>query len=561
MKKLFLSLGMAFAGLFTFSTQSQASHQMASDLTYAAVAPNMYVVTLKFYRDCSGILEAATYPLSIKSPGCNTARPVVSMPKVGNTAGVVGSPYCTAALNNCTGGATNLNYQEFTYQAVVTFSAAEMACPDWTLSVTFNDGNRPTVANVSGGPAMYVEAFLKVGSGLSNNSPEFNAMSHPVPYINQKMPVAISCAGYEADGDSLSYRLVAPMSAANTNVTYKPIQGVSGGSVINPNPNPPYHPVSNPQVGLIPAISGNYSPLFPILSCNFNWNETDAFGNIKQFVNGQFGITLDSITGLLYFTAPELVQANQAANKYSVAVQIDEWRKINGVVTKVGSVRRDMLIVIKDCGTNQNPSFTAVNANNQPLNSNDEIRLRPGTPLTMQIAGGDNNQGDLLQVESDVVANLPGATYIPPSGTSNTATITWTPSATDVRNAPYQFTVRIADNACPIKGYSTRTFAARVSNSGSVTGTKKEKVAPENLVVYPNPFQNEVSFRFNVASSKTQTVIIYNALGQKVDQLELNAQAGNDVKWKNAAKFAAGQYIAKLVNGKAVLQTVKFTKL
>lgn len=496
MKKLLrLTSMMVTALLLTcFARNASASHQQAADLTYVCVSPNTYVVTLKFYRDCSGIDEANTYPLRLTAPGCNTSRPVINLPKVGNTAGVVGTPYCSPALNNCSG--STANYQEFTYQTVVTFTAAEMACPNWTLSVTFNDGNRPTTANVSGAPAMYIEAFLKldptwpnpIAAGINNNSPEFNSLTNPVPFVCVGEDYNLSLSAGEADGDSLSYRLVAPMSAANTNVTYKPIQGITGGLLQNPNPPAPYCnncTPPNPQIAQIPGVTGNYTPTYPMPSYVIDWNKINpATGVPYQFVTGQSLFNLNASTGQLSFRPIRYVAGNQAENKYNVAVEITEWRRhpVTGVMTKVGSIRRDMLFIVIDCGGNKKPVTTVPPFDTLSYATHNDtifdvqtcnttrIRLRyidqnPNDKLTVSFLGV-NKGATVGNVENYTINNFPNNSgnmkvYNNTKNDTVTAVLYITPDSTHF-GQEFRFTARIEDNSCPLKAIFTETYRIRV---------------------------------------------------------------------------------------------------
>ena len=505
MKKLLTGLGFALLCILNFNTSAYASHQTGASLTYAAVAPGPYIVTLKFYRDCTGAPEAATYPLKVISGGCSSNRPIINMQKVG--AGVTASPYCSATLNTCSN--TNINYQLFTYQTTISFTQAEMACPTWVLSVTFNDGNRPNVANIMGIPAMYVEATLNMNNGIINNSPQFNLHTPPVLIMNQVTLVNVSSTAYDADDDSLAYSLIPALSAANTPVAY----------------------------------SQGYTYLNPVQSIT--------------------GFSLNPKTGFMSFIAPAYSTVSAyMMNRYTVAVQVEEWRKINGVVTKIGSIMRDFQVCIVDGMQNQNPTFSAITANSQPISTNDLIYLRPGTPLTLELSATDSNPSDVLQLDTDVVTNLPGATFTTAAGTPNTGTITWTPTASDVRDNPYYFTIKASDNACPLKGFETRTLSVKVQNTGSVTGLKEKTARNNSFIAFPNPFQKEVSFRFSTKTSTGTEIIIYNALGLEVDKIQVKAsEAGKEVKWLNAGKYASGQYLAKLIAGNEVRETIKFTKL
>src|SRR5205814_5788619 len=100
------------------------------------------------------------------------------------------------------------------------------------------------------------------------------------------------------------------------------------------------------------------------------------------------------------------------ANKYNAAIQIDEFRKINGAVVKVGSIRRDILILLLDNGPNNNPTIPTIVANNQPIsNTSPVIDLRPGIPLTLKMVVSDVDSFTVLSVQSNVSSILPYASF------------------------------------------------------------------------------------------------------------------------------------------------------
>lgn len=502
-KKLLSLLFVLVAGL-SF-TPGFASHQMASELTYIQIAANTYVVRLTFHRDCAGISEATTYPLKLTSQGCNPGR-TINMTKANPTSGTVGTPFCPSTPNSCT--ATSGNYQKFIYTAIVTFSPAELSCNNWKFSVLFTDGNRPQTANVPGSPAMYIEAFMRTDNQTQvfNNSPEFNNLTPGVALVNQNEPATFSWLAYDPDGDSLSYSLVAPLSAANTPVSYNP-----------------------------------------------------GFTAKKPFAAST--IALDSLTGVISFAAPLFSTLGPEKNKYNIAVKVTEWRRIGGVLIIVGDITRDMMVVVKNNAANSNPTFTAT-LNNQPVNPTQIIRIRPGTNMSLQLTGTDNNPGDVMQLTTDATSILPGATFTPSAAGNHAGTINWAVPPTAVTDVPYFFTVKVTDNACSLMGFETRTVGIVVTSAGTTTGTPELVKASGHIIVFPNPFQGQVTFKFNLRAACYQKLVIYNALGQQVDQIEFKNQSPGiqEVIWEKGAKMPGGHYTAKLISANQLSQVIRFAK-
>src|SRR5687768_1497348 len=81
MKKIYLSLFMFLVGFGSF--KAQAGHVQGAEIGYTSIAPNVYQVRLKVYRDCMAISLPTTLPINLKADGCNTGRSV-TVNRVGN---------------------------------------------------------------------------------------------------------------------------------------------------------------------------------------------------------------------------------------------------------------------------------------------------------------------------------------------------------------------------------------------------------------------------------------------------------------------------------------------
>ena len=540
MKKILRNFFAAAVTLFAVGMvqNSYATHVQGGDMTYISVAPGIYTVNLKIYRDCSGIVAPTTASLKISSPGCNSGRNI-TMTKVGNNR--IGSPYCASIPVQCT-ATGRTNYEEVIFSSTVIFSAAEQACNNWVL--TWSECCRPSSANLVGQDNPWQEAMINLAAGINNNSPQFGALNVPVPYVNYNKPIQISLNAFESDEDSLVYTLVDPLYGNNSVI---PKQSYPAAMIYNSD---------STKYALAPA--GSYTSTFPIFSFDADWSLPMPITPVKKFIFDTKTGSMSFIPNLYNPTAP----SNQGKDKYVLVVQIDEYRKINNSWTRVGYIRRDMMINVMDCGPNQNPNITAPVVNGQPIAETDVIHLRPGTPMNMQFATQDANATDALIIESDVAQVLPGATLTASTGNKPTVTVNWTPTANHVSGRTYYFHVTVQDNACPVKGYSTHTYGVRVSATGGVTSVNEISVAGNGFSVFPNPYTNDLHFKLNL-KTKAESIKIYNVLGQQIDQITLkSAQNGEqNLAWKNAGKYAAGTYVAKLVSSDKTVQTLKFTKL
>lgn len=559
MKKLSTKLLIAATLILAALSQTFASHMQGSQITYTSLGPNIYFVKYTKFKGCESV---STQPvsLSLSAPGCNPGR-TISLSLNANT--TVGDPFCSAALNACVNGSNN--FEQVDYTGILTFSAAEGNCPDWRLSVT--ESGPFQTANLQTASQGYIESFVNLQAGIDNNSPVFSAVAPVRQFVCVGQDIQLSFNATDPDCDSLSYQLVAPMSAANTNIPYKPIQGVVGGLIQNPSPPAPYcnncNP-PNPQLAQIPGHTGNYLPTYPMPSYIIDWSKLNPTTGIPyQFVTGQLLFNLNPTTGQLNFHPSRFVPNSNNENQYLVTVEVSEWRKLmpgSNVATKVGTVRREVIIIVYDCAGNEYPAISSILANGRSIQPGDVITLRPGVQLNLQAVSADQNAQDILELESDVAAVLPGALLNRSTGNQPTATISWTAPITGFCGVKY-FYLRVRDNACPAKGHKTYLVGVRV-NSGTATGTKEELRTSLQVLAFPNPFSQAVTFRI-IGKQAIQEIQIYNALGQIIDRLETEnvTITGQEITWKKAQKLPAGTYLAKIISSGKPIQTIKFSKL
>lgn len=564
MKRIIPFLLVFFLG---FHFNLWASHSIGAEISYKKISGNRYQLTLNYFRDCTGAYPGNSLTITAQAPGCNVGRTIT----VNQISRKIQKPYGPAVPVTCT--TTGIpTVETITYTGEITFTAAEATCANWVFS--FQECCRATTGNLVGQDNLYTETKMNLLPGVINSSPTFDTLQVPVILANVGMTYNLSMAAIDPDGDSLVYNLVAPLSGANSPSPYQayPALGSTGfppGLILNPYPRPPYSNPFNPQIAQITGgpLPATYTPQMPMPSMYVNWNGAPTIsypgapGTMIWEANPQ--IMLNRIHGELKFAPSRFVTGlpNAAGlNKYVISVMVEEYRKVNGVMTKLGAIRRETLIEVTD-NRNANPEVVTKSANGQAISASQEIKLRPGTPLTLNFTGfePDSNQSNI--VNSNATYILPGATFAATSGASPVGTITWTPTAAHVRWQPYFFQVMFRDDANPVRGVRVETFAVRVSASGGVTGIAKEQTVT-NFTAFPNPFSDELTFSLNL-NTEAEVIQIYNLLGQKVDEISLKTVGLGEqkVRWSGVAKFSAGSYLARLVSAGNAIQTLKFTKV
>ncbi len=431
--------------LVTSAFYTFASHNIGGEISYVQAGPNTYQVNFTLYRDCSGANTSATHSINVIAPGCNTGRNII----VNKVSQRPGRPFGPGTPIQCSPTSSLPNFEIINYTGLLTFSAAEVACQDWVLSWSECCwGNMENVANASG-LSVYTETKLKLTPGLVNSSPAFDTLSPPVMYVNAGSYYNLNVAALDPDGDSLVYSLVSPLSAANTPVTYSPNTNFSSGwagLITNPIPKPPFSNPTNPQFAQLQGpVSSYYSATFPMDSYSANWQGPPTIpypGSPGVYIWAAYPFfQLNAVTGDLKFHPVVFhpgTNSSAGRNRYLVSIIVEEYRKINGVVTKLGSARRETMIQVITT-SNHNPAFGTAIANNVPIANGTEIQLRPGTPLVLQFSATEPTNST-LSASSNAIYILSGSTIIaPPALNSVSGTLTWTPTAAHIRWQPYLF--------------------------------------------------------------------------------------------------------------------------
>lgn len=379
---------------------------MGADIAYECVDPatNTYKVTLRFYRDCFGIDASTSVIVNVESVSCGQSIAVTldredCPPNTSGGAPCEVSPLCPSAIgqSTCNGG----NYpgvMAYTFTGTVTLPSN---CNDWIFSFSECCRNAQ-ITNLQSPDVedLYVEARLNnLIAGSCNSSPVFTTL--PVPFICANQPFSYNHGAVDADGDSLYYSLVNPLTAGALPITYVA-------------PFAPAQPMNTT----------------PANSFNFDVN-----------------------SGQMFFT-PNGVQVAV------VTILVEEYR--NGVL--IGSTMRDIQVVVVNLPGCSNPAplFSGAIQNTvtggfylTPFN----LQVCPGTQITFNTLAVEQT-GDSVFVVSNVGQSIPAAqfssSYV--SKDSIFSSFSWTPSGVDT--GLNVFIVEVKNNNCPLS--SNQAYAITI---------------------------------------------------------------------------------------------------
>ncbi|TYZ13387.1 gliding motility-associated C-terminal domain-containing protein [Hymenobacter lutimineralis] len=465
-RKLQLPWGVFLLALMLLGVGSQrgwASHAQGGQLTYQALGNNQYRVSCQFFRDCSGEPLNPDLRLYYRASGTGCAEPDprsgdILLERVGEV--TMGNPYCSAVGTPC-GSRLRTNFQTARYEATLTLP------PDaeWLLYVTIPQ--RPAVANVDDSESrpLHFEARLRTlvnGEVVENTSPQFLSQDTPVPFVCWRQLTTLTFSATEPDGDSLVYTLADPLAVCAGPAPWARYPG----SVDN----------TNPQCQVIDP-GGAYSAAFPIPSFARGTCTSGSSLASPDFRINDFG---RSVTFRPALYTPGLDIGQQAQNKYVLVARVSEYRQLRGKWEFIGSVRRDMLVVVLDCEANQVPNVPLVTAPGFPaariFNTDSTLIEVPVGQLTeAQVAFTDPNSADLLTVaypELDPAQPTVENPELLPAQVGNFALagnqtaqplgkLRLQPPAAYLGKS-FRIPLRIEDNACPAKAVQNRVLVVKV---------------------------------------------------------------------------------------------------
>lgn len=367
-----------------------------------------------------------------------------------------------------------------TYQLITLEGMVQLPPGRWTLGIDFS--NRAMgILNVvqSSNFSTYVKAQLDNSTGLTNSSPRF-VTSRLIQWAGVQ-PQRFSVNTFDSEGDSLVYRLVQPLAT----------------------------PTAASPCGVL--TTGPIAPNFQLNAATGELSTVPVVGPIP--------------TG-----------------SYALAVQVDEYRRLNGSWQQIGSVARDVTYFLV-ASTNQAPAFTRVASGQNPTGQllGQTIRVNPGQTVQLLLTATDADAGQVVGLASDLAAVVPGAT-LQDQG-SGRGLFTWqVPAALPLGR--YAFAVTAYDDACPYRGEAVLTLSFLVTRNALAAQPRQ----PLRQSPFPVPFAEEV--RFQLATSGTTPVVVTDALGRAVAQL--TSAPDGLVRWHPAASLPPGLYFARTLVGAQV---------
>ena len=286
--------------------------------------------------------------------------------------------------------------------------------------VSYAERNRNAdINNINGGQSVNISFFLETIIEIDpfkgcNNSPRLL-----IPPIDKACTGAAwfhNPGAYDLDGDSLSYKMILPR------------QGIFDKDEFRG-----------------PALIANYT--LPNDASNYS---TSKYNNAQEDGTGPPLFFIDPVTGTITWDAPG------EEGEYNIAFLIIEWRKVDNVWLEIGSITRDMQIIVEECD------------NKRPL-----LEIPPdtcvvaGSPISVKIYGTDPD-GDKVKIEvfsQTLILDSSPADYSPKNVFQSTVpskaeiNFVWNTKCEHVKQQAYQVVFKITDDPPSGKGAKLVSFA------------------------------------------------------------------------------------------------------
>lgn len=469
----------------------QTSHYAGADLSYTNIGGNNNKVKLALYHDCAGGSEPDSVLILFQCSSNPQLFFYLALQKKTGPNGIVVSNTCSATPTTCNGG-SSYGVKEWIYEGQVSLTP----CNSWVLSYSSCCRNSNQTTN---GTDVYVESTLNNQLVTINSSPTF--ANKPIVVICKDFAICYGHGALDPDGDLLTYEFISPKTSENVNITYN-----AGLSYTQPLPSIP--------------------PVY-----------------------------INSVTG-------DICMKPTTSIVTIASVKITESRNINGTPTVVGTSTRDMQIKVQPC-PNSLPVLSGMDTLlSHTYNSGDTMRtteIFANSLFTFDINGFDadtfdaNNIGHPEKMTISWNNGIADGTFTPYLNGTNSAyaNFSWTPDSNDVSSTPHCFTATVKDDACPYNGSNTYSYCLVVKKDSGIIGFHKQNSFVDRLIIYPNPFNNELNIEYFLTKNSNIKIELLNILGERIKLITDDYQSSGLYNLKINSKennLKEGIYILKIIS-------------
>ena len=415
MKRLLLPLLFLLALL---PGQTKADHFIGSDFTWECLGGDTFKVILTFYQDCNGC------GLGINGTGCAGTCGIPRLDlssscgsKTANFSHVSHkdiTPVCDEQCTRCTNCACSFQFgirQHVLTAIVYVGDHRKNGCCEFTIS--YRSCCRSLYITTGAANAwFYVDAKFNACQDPCDNSPKFT-----------NAPIAILCLGSDF--------------IYNQGATDSDIDSIGG---------------------LVDSLVYSYDHPMATSTSKTTWSGGYDYNKPLYFLgfpkaNAKFprGFHLDAQTGDMMFR-PMKVEITV------LALRVTQFRDGK----EIGYTRRDIQIIVIKCPDNSPPVLSGINCKDPTKPANFTTSACAGQKICFTVCSTDKDKDDTVSIDWN--GGISGATFdiLNKGDQREKGRFCWTPDESKVSKFPYSFVVTAKDDACPVNGYTARSYQITV---------------------------------------------------------------------------------------------------
>jgi hypothetical protein len=385
MKKIFTLVVILITA---YLNNAQAKYIGGAEISYKSLGNSKYEVTVIAYRDCNAS-QLSNVPVDYRCvSGSGSGSYTLTEVSVTDVTGV--NPHCTSK-SRCSG---SLSYGIEKHVYVGTIDLSSFQCCEITISWQ-QCCRLSTITNTTAGQNLYVEAMINKCVDADIQWSAFD----PSFVLPVGQDVSLNFSVLNSMGiDSVSYKLVAPLSASGATISY----------------------------------NGSFSPTKPVTFL--------GFPNVG--LNSPAGLQFDNQRGNLSFRPTNNKEVS------TIVVEAKKWRSDSGIMRVVAKSIRDISVYV----------ITLQQPNSVPKQTDSNNFLAcPGDTSVAIIDFTDNDNGNTFTVNMEHNLKWAKAQRLGDS-TSKKIIVSYLVDSIPAQGIPNAFTVEVYDNTCPLRGRSVKTY-------------------------------------------------------------------------------------------------------
>ncbi|MHB1279185.1 MAG: hypothetical protein ACYC1Q_12410, partial [Bacteroidia bacterium] len=377
----------------------KAGHVIGSEIEYVQLDTGIYQVRIIIIRDCNGILLDPDSFL-VTANGTQLVYYFDTSNRV-SLKDITGIPPHCPVQSRCKGSSFQYGIEEHLFLDTIDLRAYSQCQWEISWGQCCRNGSITT-----GSSNQNFYNFAMLNKCVMNSSPQFSTTPRVLIFYGHEMRLSFRASDTRERDDSVSYHLVPGLVDSGQTISY----------------------------------SGNFSPTRPLT----------FFGFPNQNLALPAGFHLDPVTGMMAFRP---TQVNQVS---VVCVEVREWRKINGVDSLIGKIRRDIEMITINYPNNIIPTIDSIPT---------EYEICIKDTFCFDIPTWDEDSGDSTFIYYD--GDIQDAQFTSTNGIDKftTGTFCWAPIRAEISSKPYMFSVNVWDDVCPLAGQNEMTFSIYVRDS------------------------------------------------------------------------------------------------